>query len=984
MTEPEKPSAEERIASLFAQIEQARADVAELSDPEAASKAIVPITPGSAPAEVTRAQLAHVRAAALKKTAHLESLQKALRSEMEARVREMDAIMEPLKKQVRQMTEGIWSVNLYLGRDEEIIPLLDGEPAPADTPITLRQQVLSMDEETAAMAASGGIDARNLDTFDEWIKNPVNLAQVFPEQKGVVVLVPRARGRDYKDPWVNERMRDENRWSYFLIRNGERLFRMRTDFVVGKHLIPTTDEFTGLFRRRKYNHTTRQDEVVDLIPGSREWDAASEAQDARQRHYMRMAMILQGLVDRTTVWHPLPPQGVNLLHNDTYEHGTAVLVRDAENAITDGREAFFDWLMRLNKELRPGMRVLGAFNTEEFREIGDYESPSRDNGWRGNPHDRITPRNSEWPTSATLYTLEGTRDFQGAKGLFFKFERTTKSWIKDQWTGRSELRAPKTKGACIVLPTDRFILPFDLVTVEEMRYYLGSRTHRKSYEFMFPLLHAAIEAKETEQSAEAPFRILLAGELAKAHNLTLDEAEQAVNDLVDWWKLANKWHRPLVVANDPATEGKAIKAILTEYAARQKAETGQSADAAAEAAMVAKIKAAHPEVMVIGRKRDGAYLAFAPQPRKYPADVVRHDAWAIEYTASKTGRGGIKTREWIMPSTRMDKTRVLFASEAWAKWDVHASPNGDLTDAEIDEVIATLPDLVVDYAAKGARGSGWNAGRKASEALLPLGVALDQSKQQFEVWVIRADEPEALATEASAEHDNTATASYGRVPVEYTKTARGGVTLDTTDNSGEPYFWINWREKTYSSATAAQPWHYFWNGSRQGAVTVADFADNQAISTARAAKIKTHNQAISERRDEVRDSILVLQRAVRARNEADAYDRFIEDYADPELWEGHKKTLRGLEPKIHPYGDVPAGLWLALCRFADQGRSVEGYTPRTLIEECGLSLDGLEDENLFDLPLWDDVRAASLDEDDEDFDEDEEFDAESEDFHNGI
>lgn len=1001
---PAGDTPERRIAEIRSEIEMSQANIAELTDPAAVSREVVPLNPGVVPAEVTRAQMAQVRGRALKESQRLQALQKRLVKEIEAQMAaakaEVELMMKPLRKQLAVMEEGLWTVNLYLGRDEEIVPLLDGEPAPADTPITLRQQVLSMDEETAAHADQGGIDARHIEVFDEWIKDPSHLEQVFPEPKGVVVLVPRSRGRDYQDPWVNEAMRQANAQSYFLLRNGGNLFRMATDFQVGRHLIPTTDEFTGLFVVSRFNHETRQTETHEILPGTKEWDDASERQDARQRHYMRMALILQGLVDRTTVFHPLPPQGVNLLHNDAYENGTAVLIRDAEGLLTDGREDFYDWLKRLNAELRVGMRVLGAFATSEFNDAGDYRSGSSSNGWRERPNNRITPRSSSYPRSDVVHRLEGRKALHGVQGFTFKFDRADQVWTRD---GR--LRAAKNRGTCTILPTDKFLLPYDLVTVEELRYYLGSRRQRHAYEHMFPLLHAAVAAKEAEAAEEAPFRVLLAGELVKADgSLTLDEATALLDELVHWWKLSAKHHRAL--NGDPAHESRAIREIVAEHLARTGAAQTQSGDAAAEQAMVDRLLAQDPSIMVIARKRDGGYLAFAPQPRTYPAGRVGYPAtnveqpaeltdeeqkglrdspfdpphkkstlipaavadnvWAVEYVASKTGRS-IKRREWTMPSTRLDATRILHATSKWEGWDVHADPNTHLTDLEIDAAIAEFLLEVESSAAE-----GWPSTRRINgepqHAITPrvLGVTLRmepgeyESKPAFSVHLIDDAMPDLDAVDhASRRHEKM---QYGTVRIPFTKTARG-VRLHrmTDDNPYAQVPWtLRWEKSTYSNAPADKPWHYFWDGKANDSVALVTFPENGAFAVAKAAAIKEHNRAVGQLHDEARKPIRIVKRAWEQRAEAQAYARFIEDYADPELWEGHKKTLRGLEADIHPAGrGIPTALDDALRRFTHEGRSLEGHTVHSVIKACGLPLDDVA-EDLLDLPVWEPAEEATL------------------------
>src|SRR5665648_239944 len=214
-------------------------------------------------------------------------------------MRAMAKMLEPLMAQVQLLNEGIWTINLYLGRDEEIHTLTEGPPAPAGTPIHVRQQVLAMDEETAINAEDGGMDVRSIEQFDQWVTaDPAHLHQVLPETRGVVAIMPRRKDRDYGDAWANVKLNEANKQTWWLIRNGANLYRMLTDFQVGARLVPGRNEFTSIFVDR----WTKE----PLQPGTDAWMKAEKAAGQRERHFMRIALILQGLVDRTAVFHPLP------------------------------------------------------------------------------------------------------------------------------------------------------------------------------------------------------------------------------------------------------------------------------------------------------------------------------------------------------------------------------------------------------------------------------------------------------------------------------------------------------------------------------------------------------------------------------------------------------------------------------------------------------------------------------------------------------
>lgn len=145
------------------------------------------------------------------------------------------AELEPLRALAARLEDGISAVNLYLGRDEFIEEFRDGASAAADVPLTIRQQVLSMDEEAALLAEDGGLDFRNIGVFTAWLlETPEHLDQVLPEQRGVVAIMARHTAVDYGLGAIgNAHMNEANFKTWWLLRNGERLYLMTTDFSVG-------------------------------------------------------------------------------------------------------------------------------------------------------------------------------------------------------------------------------------------------------------------------------------------------------------------------------------------------------------------------------------------------------------------------------------------------------------------------------------------------------------------------------------------------------------------------------------------------------------------------------------------------------------------------------------------------------------------------------------------------------------------------------
>jgi hypothetical protein len=455
-----------------------------------------------------RAQINHY---VLLQRARIEAILKQQAAELEAK-------LGNLKNLVGKAEEAIWTLNLYLGKDEQIVQIKKGKSAPKDTKITVRQRVLYADEECALADDEGGIDASSIKEFDEWLKIPANRQQVFPEAKGVIAFKPRRKKKKYEsetalDMWSAAKEDVKNKKTYFLIANGENLYRICTELEVSERLIPVEDEYSELFFRMEYNSTTREYEKEPIYPGDAKYMRCLEQADEIKRHYLRILLFLQGLLDRTAVLAPLPAPRLNLLNRQVYlDHLT--FITDGEKLLGDGRPSFKDWLQTINSKLDIGHRVMGTFTS--------WDSEFRSHGEHGR-NDRLSPHGAESPDDATLYTVLGTHE----RGWFFRYKRTETIYRSGYGRGwkRREHGPAKRQASCAISPNDSFILNFDDAEVPDMLFYLGDRTNRQHYAVMHPILKKAIQLKDLEAKEEKPFRELLVNHITKEIKLCWKKRE---------------------------------------------------------------------------------------------------------------------------------------------------------------------------------------------------------------------------------------------------------------------------------------------------------------------------------------------------------------------------------------------------------------------------------------------------------------------------
>lgn len=843
----------------------------------------------------TRNQAREVRVEATRKVAELEALQQAqaealkkAREEIEAEFARKKAELElqvgPLREQLAQITEVLWTVDLYLGRDESITQVREGAPAPADAPITIRQRVLSMAEESLIyLDAHGGrgMDAQRVQEFLDWIiAEDENLARILPEEKGVVVLVPTTI-ESHTGNHIEDATRDAwNRQAYWLIRNGQNLFILITDenLTLRKRVLPRRDEFTSVFEKRLFGYSGPS--LGPVEPGSEEWMAMEKRASALQRHYMRVLLVLQGLIDRTTVWHPLPEGGANLLSLKDQDNGKIVLLQDEDPSlqIGDGRESFRSLRTRLNARLRPGLRVILSTGSDDFRHLA-YDM------WR---HSRISPETANRPTALTPYAIEGRR----RGGLFVRYDRTDRIWKRNVpvpeepgWVYREQEVEPSRRASLLFYPSDPWVLPLDLISEADLRYYLNSRENR-SQDFleMVPLIKAALEVKAAEKAQEKPFRDLLADTLA-AENLEAD-----ADALIQAWKGRNTVARPL--NGDPKHEAKAAREIIREAHLHEKAR--------AEApTMVTKARRLVPNAVAVAYQATSTprWIALVPSE----PGALHYDLHPIP---ARKDEVGTVEREVFMGHAITSRLITHWATQEWE--EVLTSP------AQEDQILSP------SEASEALEASLALAAREEVPALA-VTQYFDKS-QPDQGWTYRVvwltDDGEFMRKAIAVRRDRRTKA------------------LDLKEREVRPDSAMYTAPDFYMSVPWAGPSHNRYSDARHRLIWSDEnqMERLREIDHERKVEQDRRREAAIQEHERATRWTDYIESAVRADLERAERERFLEDFGPgrEDLWEGHLKSRLGSKSMRLPWkqGSV---VHQAVRGRLSRGQQIEGITLFDLI-----------------------------------------------------
>lgn len=593
--------------------------------------------------------VATLRNEIMKKSKNMELKTKQLQGFLDEQKRVLDIQLKSANALLEKAEEAIWSINLYLGKNEDIHILRQGKPAPAEDKIVLRQKVLYMDEECAQQPhdnpdyALQGIDVDSIRLFDEWLlADERHLRQVLYERKGIVALHIKRNSKDYGDPWVNKEKNIPNRcWTYFLIRNGENVYRVFVDINAGERLFPRSDSFSNWFE--------------GLKPGSEQYMKAMESAEAINRHYMCVLLVLQGLLDRTVIFKPMPVSRINIC-DFAQSLDYVEFVYDDEKVLTDGRPTFDRWQEAANANLAVGHRIMGVF---------DYRL-------RGNKKEyvdsRIWPENATYPQKNVLYLID---EVDGEKYIFH-YDRKEQILNRDPWS-YNLYKDSENRARCWLLKNDEFYLDFDAVTIEELRYYATHRQSRHLYNDMIPLLQVAIDLKEEEAAQEAPFRSLLVAQIAQAHGVDLAEVDESVDELITWWKLKNRNHRALV-----SDDKKALEMIVHEFGLRQ--ERKNKAERYNLDEVKKALLGAVPDALLIAHKKANEFVVLVPS-NAYNV-FVTEQLWTI--------RGHKITckmaKKWTTVTKSFTRWDVIHRSDRWDGWNIHPIRTTVLTDPELAEL----------------------------------------------------------------------------------------------------------------------------------------------------------------------------------------------------------------------------------------------------------------------------------------------------------
>jgi hypothetical protein len=443
---------------------------------------------------------------------------------LEKKRNQLQHMVSEMEKKVAKIRRVLCQIELYLGIDEDIIQLQEGPNADVKEEICLRQQILYMDEEYGAVE-NGGLDLKTVNEFDDWLVKDRHYERLAPDKKCVVVLRVRRYPKDYhtNNPLEEALLNQGNFMTYVLIRNGANIYRIYAQIVIQPRLFPLHEEIQKMY----------EDSQKDL------WGFDKDDFEEKVFSYQQNFLLLQGLMDRTLIFKPLPRQ-VSLFKPESYE-GVVKLIYDDEAALTEGRQYYKDWHKELNSKIKRGTRIY--FCGFPFEERGDDHR-----------NHRLQFPNLGCEPHSGIYSVvrfeEHDNFFESGEFLICHYNPKDEIWHHG-WRRVPEHERMRSM-YFLLARGDWWVLNYDLIDLDTVEYYINSRVDRENYLRMLPVLYEIKKMRLDEIKWEKGF--------VKSMALELECKEEDVWAAVDWWKHKVIWKRP--IRKDDAKAWRMIKARL--------------------------------------------------------------------------------------------------------------------------------------------------------------------------------------------------------------------------------------------------------------------------------------------------------------------------------------------------------------------------------------------------------------------------------------
>lgn len=466
----------------------------------------------------------------------------------------LHAQVKDMKSTVAEIDGRVFTLGLYAGLVESVQLVREGKPASIDTKLHVMQQRLYMDEECLVNYRHGGMEFKHIAQFDAWLCDAENFERLLPFPRCIVAMRVRRHAKERGSDWslrtalINFNLEQQDKLTFLYIRNGEQLHRLDTEIEFGDQLFPGKNEFDPgepsmyLWRFNKIegrmsvaDYESRLHAKAEIERAYKEWAAANPGEnnwmDNPHRHsdpfgynsasdwhrfdpssvyyddiaahlsaeiqqYNRIAVLIQGLFDRSEVLHPHPR--VQTWTASGFD-AAITLVYDATDVLENGEAPDFEaYRARCNASLGEGSVVIGQ-ELVWLRAEGEKETTRRQNDYRrGDDRWRELETYRPYGNPGPGYMTRIARWQPRAKKAVFSWERERQRVV---WPGDD------TPVRCTITVESKDLFNVSAYKLGDFKQFFQDRRTRAQYLKWAPMLlaaeehHGALAAKASDAGA---------------------------------------------------------------------------------------------------------------------------------------------------------------------------------------------------------------------------------------------------------------------------------------------------------------------------------------------------------------------------------------------------------------------------------------------------------------------------------------------------
>ncbi len=483
---------------------------------------------------------------------------------MKAPLIPLEADSGGLRKIIKKIEGRVFNVELYAGLVEEVTQISDGEPAPVATPIHLMQRRAYMDEECLIDYEAGGMDFKSMAEFEAWLALPKHRDRILPFPRCVIAFKVRRKHKHREWDLTNFiQIQNENKtddYTYLYLRNGEQLFCLSTGIEFEEKLFPDLEKtklegklwakgFDSSFGGAVITDDRYQGMVEDEARKKAIYDALPEDADSHERwkarvnyeshqytpfvpenvyyddilrfvqdnieKHNRVVLILQGLLDRSSVFHPHPPWH---LWKDDFNKAVRLVFDDSKALVAGDKPDFEAYRKRLNFQITKGTVTVGQEDIWLLAE-GKRETERRQRSWRyrsGDSVERHRPYGNHGPGLLAKVDKFSKKNqtcvFEWTRERLGQPKRYTRSW-NNELTSR------------IAVPRDK-LFNVDAYEVGDYKKFFDDPRTREDYLEWAPFLLIAEDYHAGKRSLSLRGKLMASEEETEEG----DESENAEED----------------------------------------------------------------------------------------------------------------------------------------------------------------------------------------------------------------------------------------------------------------------------------------------------------------------------------------------------------------------------------------------------------------------------------------------------------------------